>query len=482
MSMDMVGQIEAESILLVCGQGPGADGAFLAIGLDPRGEIEKIDPLGSFICLLDGKIFRVLNPTTAPPGTADLLAYDAIGVTDYYRIDNVADVHGIYWGGGEFALPCSATNEIVWLDRYGRRLRTWRAPGENDSCHVNGLWFKDGKWYASAFGLAEAKREVDEKITRELRPGVIFDVETLEPVVEGLDCPHDPMFLDDSWIVCNSRQRQLVKIDPANGHRIAELQLNGWTRGVAITDEHLYVGESAQRHSIGAPGRASIAVVDRKTFALVHRVQLPCVEVNTLRVVPKTLMNGVRRGFHTNPYRDSVLNRLMMFQLPGKQHQALRWTPMDPLDASDCWIQMDVRLMGNAFAVEPLATINVAVRLTNLGGKSLLSAPPNPVYLSYQWRSLSDGGVTEGQREPLGAPIGPGQTLSCALPVSAPAGDGQYELLITCVQEWVCWFHQASPSNAARLDVTVRDSVSATVSEQITDSVSGRIDGVTHTA
>jgi hypothetical protein len=42
------------------------------------------------------------------------------------------------------------------------------------------------------------------------------------------------------------------------------------------------------------------------------------------------------------------------------------------------------------------------------------------------------------------------------LPVLAPSVGGDYELIITAVQEFVAWFDELDPANALRADVSVR--------------------------
>ena len=79
--------------------------------------------------------------------------------------------------------------------------------------------------------------------------------------------------------------RQLVEVDRRGRVRRA-LQLDGWTRGLVVHDDILFVGVSANRNDRGAGGTASIVAVDRKRLKVVDRITLPCREVYDRRALP----------------------------------------------------------------------------------------------------------------------------------------------------------------------------------------------------
>ncbi len=74
----------------------------------------------------------------------------------------------------------------------------------------------------------------------------------------------------------------------------------------------LYVGESALRGSL-ADASASVAVVSRDDWTVVARIPLPCDEVYDIVVAPEALIEGVRRGFRTNPVRTAERDQLALF-------------------------------------------------------------------------------------------------------------------------------------------------------------------------
>ncbi|AFM43250.1 Sulfotransferase family [Desulfosporosinus acidiphilus SJ4] len=84
------------------------------------------------------------------------------------------------------------------------------------------------------------------------------------------------------------------------------------------------------------------------------------------------------------------------------------------------------------------------VSVTNESVYNLASFPPNPVYLSYHWYSVSGGEsvVFEGDRSLLLRPLSAQSTDTYGLNVHSPHSIGEYVLRITLVQEMVFWFDQ----------------------------------------
>ena len=99
--------------------------------------------------------------------------------------------------------------------------------------------------------------------------------------------------------------------------------------------------------------------------------------------------------------------------------------------------------------------LRVRAKVTNTGDATLVSAPPNPVHVSYQWRDPASGELhMEGMRTTLAKPLAPGDTAEVTLRLLTPWEPGEYSLRITPVQELVAWFGDVDPGNA--LELTVR--------------------------
>jgi hypothetical protein len=92
--------------------------------------------------------------------------------------------------------------------------------------------------------------------------------------------------------------------------------------------------------------------------------------------------------------------------------------------------------------------------LANDGDAILVSAPPHPVHGSYRWVGPT---TLEGTRTPLPEAIPPGGEPRCRFSVRAPAEPGEYELVVTLVQEEVAWFDALDEGNAWRGTVRVTE-------------------------
>jgi hypothetical protein len=338
----------------------------------------------------------------------------------------------------------TSRNTIFWLSRAGEVVDRWVAPGEGDAWHINGLLVDEGTLYAAAFGRFEHHREWNDH--RNAGTGIVFDVHTGDDVLTGLNCPHHPRRVDGSWLVCDSATNELLEHD-RDGQVTRRLELRSWPRGLAVTDRFLYVGESTMRDQPEAS--ASVAVVSRDRWRIVERFDLPCEEIYDVVVAPHELAESARRGFRTNPVRTAEQDRIALFERAGVQGATLS-TLAQPLPPAErlVAIQIDVP--------EELSTDSwseLECRIANRGSSVFVTAPPNPVHLSYRW--VREGRVEEGVRSILPHPIVAGAAADCRLGLVAPSNPGDYELRVTLVQEEVAWFDDHDHSNGFSARVRV---------------------------
>jgi hypothetical protein len=444
-------------VLLVAGTGIQFSGWFCGIdNLTGDATIEHFDTLNSCgLALADGRLYRILSTASEADAVGELLSYDEAGVTLYRRIDGLCDPHGLAWDGSVFHVPCSAANEIVRVAPTGEILGRWRAPGEHDAWHVNAVHIKDGRAYASAFGRFKHYREWAEHFDD--ATGIIFNVESGDTIISGLSCPHDPFVLDGRWAVCDSRTHRVLAFDE-NGRIERSVDLGGWTRGVAVGRDHLFIGISGQRHA-DEIGAASIVVLDRHTWREVNRIPLQSGEVTSLALVPRALLGALRRGFRTNAARTAAQDREEMFRLVGNIHPEAMVTPMAPLDAEQSKITVEASVPES---VGPDRDITVSLAITNHSEHVYISALPHPILIAYSWRPAGSNqaiGEMDARRAPLPQPLAPGRTLECAITVRTPEEPGEYALCVTLVQEWIRWFDGIDPTHAAVIPVTITDRV-----------------------
>jgi len=425
-----------DEILLVSGFGERTGGGIFTVA---QGDVERLDTLSSTgLTIANGRLARLLRSATELYGS-ELLLYDAEGIERYIRLDQVVDPHDIVWDGSHFVIASPATNSLVWLSPSGEVVRRWAAPGQGDAWHLNSLLLDGDRLYAAAFGRFERHREWSEH--GEGAKGFVVDVGTGDEILSGLSHPHHPRRLGDSWIVCNSGMHELLELG-GNGAIRRRLELRSWTRGLAVTERHFFVGESALRRPDAHEATASVAVIRRKDWRLRERIALPCEEIYDIVQAPPELVEGLRRGFRTNPVRTAERDQLALFDELGLRPARL-WATGEALSPDACRVRFAARgpakLAANSWH-------ELECRIENLGSTFLVPAPPHPVHISYHWSR--DGASEEGVRSPLPYAIPPGTGVTCRCGLVAPSAPGEYELRLTLVQEGIAWFDELDPRNA----------------------------------
>ena len=187
-----------------------------------------------------------------------------------------------------------------------------------------------------------------------------------------------------------------------------------------------------------------MSVVPRRRWRVADRIDLPCREIYDLLLVPEALANGVRNGFATNPLRLAEQSQRDLFTSAGVQPTRL-WASAEPLPVEACRVEITAKLPDAL----PRGTIQRAeCRVTNKGSAILISAPPNPVNVSYRWLEGPQGApLAEGLRSPLPRPLPPEGAAECRVALKVPAIPGDYTIRVTLVQEQVRWFDEVDSAN-----------------------------------
>ncbi len=422
-------------------------------------QIQRLDALATAgIQLAGNHLVRMLSSETEPDSCGELLFYDSIGVERYARIAALSDAHDLAWDGDSVICTATGANILLWVSLFGEVRRTWKAPGENDAWHLNGLWCHQGKVYVSAFGIFHRHREWNEGGRAD--SGIIYNLNEERVEISGLNCPHNPMLLEEGWLVCNSGTAELFNLT-ADGRLKRRLQLNCWTRGLACSDGYYFVGESADRKNLSAGAGAHFTIVNRKTWQVCDRFAVPGTEITFLALVPRRWLDVLRRGFRTNPLREANYDN----------HNLLRTAGTDPLHI----LNLSEPLPPEAFKIRVKAQVprevaagsrfRADVNVENLGTGILASTAPCPVHLTYRWFKRNAQGEVEqpeeGLRTRLPRPLPPRYSLECVMAVLAPAEPGSYRLQVSLIQEWISRFDCADPSNAFSVCVKVRQQASA---------------------
>ena len=429
----------AGEILVASGVGDDPPGGLYALEDGGLTVLDTSDTTGLAVAPDGATLARLLFTDDDPQTAGELLVYDATGVIAYRRIDTLQEPHAIVWHDGRWVAVSTLSNTLLWLDAAGEVIDERFMGGDGgDAWHLNNVLVHDGRLLASAFGRFDSHRGWNAPGARR-GAGVVFDVRSGEDVITGLTCPHDPLFLDGAWLVCDSGTAALWRMAP-DGTPADRLDLGGWTRGLAYDDERLYVGVSANRLS-ERTGTAEIAVLDRRSLAEIDRLRLPCREVFALVWVTPPLLEGLRAGFAVNPEARAGAG---VFATSG-------WTanPRAPLADADRAARLDVEGMpARAPAGEFLS---LRWSLENRGGARLSSRAANPVLVGARWVGPDGTPLPQEARARLPRTVGPGETVSGVLRVAAPRAVGRHHLLVSVVEEHVAWFDAGT---AADIDVT----------------------------
>jgi hypothetical protein len=415
-----------------------------------HGAVRRIDWLASTGLAVDAAGARVARLLRDTGEAGELLISDGRGIELYRRVDGLHDAHDVIWHDDGLVVSSTSANALLWLGPGGERRRTWTAPGTGDAWHLNSLTVQDGRLLACAFGRFERHRGWTVPGASEGR-GFVFDVDSGEVVLHGLTRPHDPFRLDGRWAACDSGTRSVVVFED-DGRTIAErVSLDGWTRGVALDDAHVYVGLSVHRGEADG-ATASIAVLDRATLRLRAQLPVSCREIYALAAVPAPLVAGLERGFRTNALRAADDDQHALFRAAGVEPVRL-WASPDPLPPEACRAELRLELPPAMCAGDDVA---LPWTLRNTGGAILHGAHPYPVRLGWRWFDATGTAlVSDGGRCDLPHAVAPGQSASGVLRISAPAGTGRRVLRVAPVQEHVRWFDDADPRYGVAGEVVV---------------------------
>lgn len=413
----------------------GATGGGLFAPFEPEPEIDRVSTTGFAVTPDGSRAARVLWTDDRQDGDGEVLVYDRRGVLAYRRVDALREPHALRWHDGSLIAVATLANAILWLDEAGRVTRTWAAPGEGDCWHVNGIVTHQGRLLACAFGRFGEHRGWSGATAE---AGIVFDIETGEDILRGLTAPHDPLFLDGTWIVCNSGLKEVLRLAADGATVLDRCVTGGWPRGIAYDHEHVYVGVSADRVA-GTREPAAIVTLDRSTLRELGRRRLPCEEVFALEWVSPDLLHGLRTGFATNPLRARERRRLAFLDAIGGEGDATA----APLPEEHCRARLEV---GGVPPTMTAASVQAAsFTLANDAPVALHGTGSHPVRLGIRWATIGREVVRE-ERQELPRTLAPGDTAAGFLTLRVPQVPGDYRLMVGVLQEDVRWF----PDGASR--------------------------------
>lgn len=420
----------------------------------------RIDAVSSMGLASDGRrLARILRCVPQDALLTEAVIYDQRGALQYLRIDDAAATHDVRWDGDMLVVVSPWHNAVRWFSRAGDLVREVRYPGPVDSWHVNCIAQREGTWYATMFGDFGTARGWNrpERGTA----GRLVELETGRTIAGDMSSPHSPRWIDESWVVCNSDEHEIIALDERSGRIVRRVECGGWTRGIAYDDDFLYVGACPRRAAHETADNAQIVVIDRRRWNVVDAVDVPAQEIYDIAFVPQPLLDGVRRGFDVNPLRTAEFRQHRAISELGVQTPRTLWPTGEPLPWDDFRCTVDCSFPDRCSAGDLLA---VPVRVTNRSTSFFTTSPPAPVYASYKWLDAQNGAYlsdARAHRSSLPRTLFPGETLEMTMFVIVPPRAGASLLRITLMQEGVSWFDDHDTRSGVEFFVEVVQPVRA---------------------
>jgi Domain of unknown function (DUF4915) len=417
---------------------------------------EALDDLPtSGLALGGGRLWRVLRAPGEQTSTCELMSYDARGVRSYHRYDVIRDPHDVRWFDGAPHVS-SSWDDAVWRVDPGADEPTlvWQGSTVPDGWHVNSLVEVGGELHVCAFGRFE--RHKGWKGDQQDGVGFVHNLETGRDVLTALSHPHTPRRRGDRWYVCESTSGSLTELD-ADGTVRRRARVNRFTRGLAFVGPFALVGGNAHRER--EDDRGEIAVVDLRTFAVVERIPMPCLEIYEILAVGPGVVRGVTAGFGVNAARAVEQHRSGAraddrrptpasagLQLVTPRTAAALAAMGEALDA-DAARRCGVRGSLPAVAVAGEVT-TWRLEVVNRTDGPLGTVPPRPVKVGARWFRLAEGQDRPGTDDtPEVNPMGPINRVVPAnmrtvvdVPVEVPEDPGRYEVRVALRQPGLGWF------------------------------------------
>jgi Domain of unknown function (DUF4915) len=411
-------------------------------------ELAEVDRLSSTGLAVGGSSVGRLLRASANYATAELLVYDERGVAEYRRLDAIEDPHDLKRADdGSWLIVSSTNNALIRVDRQGSLETVWQPSMVPDSWHPNSVEVVEGELWVTAFGRFEASRGWAGDQGR--GAGFLRNLTTGQEL-GGLSQPHCPRLVEGQWWVCNSLDRSLVRWDERTEHWERRVSLEGYPRGFAVDGDTMFVGESADRDD--PEGLAALVII--QDGSVTDRIPLPCGSIYDVVLAPMAAIEGLRRGFGTNPQRvaGEAPSRLMS-EVGQRGILDGAGSPLRP-EATATRILCEPPSSMRTGESRLLRAI-----VHNVGTSALASVLPYPIYLSYRW--IDDAGLQiDGARIVLAQALLPGGSASYEIDLVSPDLPGTYDLSISLVQEEIIWLEDLVPTNGLRFRVLVgEDSV-----------------------
>jgi hypothetical protein len=148
------------------------------------------------------------------------------------------------------------------------------------------------------------------------------------------------------------------------------------------------------------------------------------------------------------PYEARRIGNFLVYTSPRRQRLLIALHPLTRPRAA-------VDILSSSIALRPGEVTEVSVRLSNLGDQPWsATGDAIGVYrvdLSYRWLKRDGTPIVlfEGERSLLRADLHPGESVEISARIAAPVAPGDYQLVLSPVQEGVVWFMDVGGGSAS---------------------------------
>jgi hypothetical protein len=255
----------------------------------------------------EGLIFYQGNQTSEDPGTS------------------IDDIHDVLIADSSLYAVGTSANEVLQLDMNAVPVRRWPFPGEIDAKHINCLALWNQRIVFSAFGDFTDHRQYKGNTAQ---AGFVQDLHTGERLIEALSQPHSLVPFGDKLLLANSETRELREYD-SNAKLLRSKILDGYTRGICIQDNILYIGLSRSRNIDSSTiVNANLVALDLQSWEELGRIELPISEIYSvlpiedINALPSVLAGISQRA--AIDYRHAINTRDEQIQELKNNNERLR--------------------------------------------------------------------------------------------------------------------------------------------------------------
>ncbi|MFZ5844599.1 MAG: DUF4915 domain-containing protein [Pseudomonadota bacterium] len=254
---------------------PNGGGIFLI----DRGVIYRIDARSATGLYVSSKaLLRCFQPSSL----TFLDRYSESTVLSHV-VDGVDDIHDVTLLDSFVYVVSTGKNQIIKLNLQGEESQRWVFPGEPDSWHINSITCWNGRIIFSAF--ADVRRHRGYKGASD-GAGFVQDLLSGERIIKGLSQPHSLTPFNGNLLIANSEKKEVLCFSPST-ELLWRMRFDGYVRGIAVSEDSLYVGLSRSRNIDDAGLQsAQIVEVGLEDFCERWRSDIPANEIYDIRVIP----------------------------------------------------------------------------------------------------------------------------------------------------------------------------------------------------